>query len=441
MLTHIKITSAKPSGKLYKLHDTLGLYLAVKPNGSKLWRMNYRFLGKQKTLHLGKWPAVGLAAARAKRDEAREQIAVGMDPAIEKKRARIAARHAAATTFELVAKEWLVKCERDGLAPVTIDKIRWLLDKAYPVIGDLPIAQITPHEALAVLRKIEATGAYESARRMRSVLSRVFRYGVATVRCEKDVAADLRGAIATPKPRHFAAITKPSEVGALLRAIDGPDRLPVRRMAMRLSPHVLLRPGELRQALWCDIDLDDRVWSVPAERMKMRRPHRVPLSRQVIGMLEELHALTGIKPHPRIANTGIGAQRRRGVLGEKRLELVVELVDPEIDRLGAAHQPVDLGKLLLESIELGEVDACQVLALVHQHLRLVLELLDLLVDALEGARGRQDVLRIVARVEYGDLRMGGRCRRNHAHDEGAAGCGCEQRPDCVLASEKRHDRL
>lgn len=125
--------------------------------------------------------------------------------------------------------------------------------------GLLPIAQITPHEALAVLRKIEATGAYESARRMRSVLSRVFRYGVARVRCEKNVAADLRGAIAIPKPRHFAAISKSSEVGALLRAIDGPDRLSVRRMAMRLSPHVLLRPGELRQAQWCDIDLEDRV--------------------------------------------------------------------------------------------------------------------------------------------------------------------------------------
>ncbi|HEY9578544.1 MAG TPA: integrase arm-type DNA-binding domain-containing protein [Rhizorhapis sp.] len=292
MLTHIKITTAKPSEKLYKLHDTLGLYLAVKPNGSKLWRMNYRFLGKQKTLHLGKWPAVGLAAARAKRDEAREQIAAGMDPAIEKKRARIAARHAAATTFELVAKEWLVKCERDGLALVTIDKIRWLLEKAYPVIGDLPIAQITPHEALAVLRKIEATGAYESARRMRSVLSRVFRYGVATVRCDKDVAADLRGAIATPKPKHFAAITRPSEVGALMRALDDYKGYPVTRMAMRLSPHVLLRPGELRAAEWTDIDWEEAIWFIPAERMKMRRPHRVPLSRQVLAMLKELHEHT-----------------------------------------------------------------------------------------------------------------------------------------------------
>jgi len=185
-----------------------------------------------------------------------------------------------------------VKCERDGLANVTIEKISWLLDKAYPMIGNIPIAQITPHEALAVLRKIEATGAYESARRMRSVLSRVFRYGVATVRCDKDVAADLRGAIAVPKVKHFAAITRPSEVGALLRAIDGYTGHKVTVMAMRLSPHVLLRPGELRQAEWTDIDFDEAIWFIPAERMKMRRPHRVPLSRQVIEMLKELHEHT-----------------------------------------------------------------------------------------------------------------------------------------------------
>ncbi len=208
MLTFLKINAAKPSEKLYRLSDTLGLFLAVKPNGSKLWRFNYRFLGKQKTLHLGAWPAVGLADARAKRDEARRQVAAGIDPAIEKKRARIAARFAAANTFELVAREWLEKCERDGLAKVTIEKTEWLLAKAYPLIGSLPIAQITPHEALAVLRKIEATGAYESARRMRSVLSRVFRYGVATLRCERDVARDLRGATPLQRP----GISPPSPI-------------------------------------------------------------------------------------------------------------------------------------------------------------------------------------------------------------------------------------
>lgn len=297
MLTYIQINAAKPAVKAYKLHDSLGLLLAVQPNGSKLWRLNYRYLGKQKTLHLGPWPQISLADARTRRDEARRQIAEGIDPSLEKKRARIAAKYAAANTFEAVAKEWLQKCERDGLARVTIDKISWLLAKAYPVIGDIPIAQITPHEALAVLRKVEATGAYESARRMRSVLSRVFRYGVATVRCDKDVAADLRGAIATPKVKHFAAITDPRDVGQLLRAIDGYTGQAVTRMAMRMSPHVLLRPGELRQAERKDIDVEMAIWSIPADRMKMRRPHRVPLSRQVISMIEELRELTGFRQH------------------------------------------------------------------------------------------------------------------------------------------------
>lgn len=289
MLTYIQINAAKPREKAWSLSDSQGLLLIIQPNGSKLWRFRYRFLDKQKTLHLGGWPQLSLAEARVRRDEAKKKVAEGIDPALEKKRARIAAKYAAANTFEAVAQEWLVKCERDGLAPVTVDKIRWLLAKAYPLIGTIPIAQITPHEALAVLRKVEATGAYESARRMRSVLSRVFRYGVATVRCEKDVAADLRGAIAVPKVKHFAAITKPSEVGALLRAIDGYSGHKVTIMAMRLSPHVLLRPGELRQAEWTDIDFDEAIWFIPAERMKMRRPHRVPLSRQVIAMLRELH--------------------------------------------------------------------------------------------------------------------------------------------------------
>jgi integrase len=292
MLTYIQINAAKPREKAWTLSDSQSLYLVIQPNGSKLWRFNYRFLDKQKKLHLGGWPTISLAEARVRRDEAKRKIAEGIDPALEKKRARIAAKYAAANTFQAVAEEWLVKCERDGLAPVTIDKIRWLLAKAYPLIGTIPIAQITPHEALAVLRKVEATGAYESARRMRSVLSRVFRYGVATVRCDKDVAADLRGAIAVPKVKHFAAITRPSEVGALLRAIDGYSGHKVTVMAMRLSPHVLLRPGELRQAEWTDIDFDEAIWFIPAERMKMRRPHRVPLSRQVIAMLKELHEHT-----------------------------------------------------------------------------------------------------------------------------------------------------
>src|SRR3546814_4810805 len=172
MLTYIQINAAKPREKAYSLSDSQGLHLAIQPNGSKLWRFKYRFLDKQKTLHLGGWPTISLADARIRRDEAKKLVAAGIDPALEKKRARIAAKYAAANTFEEVAKEWPVKCERDGLAPVTIEKISWLLATAYPVIGNIPIAQITPHEALAVLRKVEATGAYESARRMRSRPSR-----------------------------------------------------------------------------------------------------------------------------------------------------------------------------------------------------------------------------------------------------------------------------
>lgn len=297
MLTHIQIATAKPSIKPYNLSDSRGLHLSVQPGGSKLWRLSYRYLGRQKTLHLGPWPDVSLADARLHREEARRRIASGQDPAQEKKRAVVTAKIAAANTFKGVAEEWVTKCEREGRASVTLDKIRWLLGIAYPMIGSLPISEISPHEALAVLRKVEATGRYESARRMRSVLSRVFRYGVATVRCDRDVASDLRGAIATPKVKHFAAITSPGEVGKLLNAIDGYSGYPVTRLALRMSPHVLLRPGELRLAEWSDIDVDAAIWSIPAERMKMRLPHRVPLSRQVLKMLEELHALTGHTQH------------------------------------------------------------------------------------------------------------------------------------------------
>lgn len=293
MLTHIQIASAKPSAKPFNLPDSQGLYLTVKPNGSKLWRLSYRYLGRQKTFHIGPWPDVSLADARMRRDEARKQIAAGLDPALEKKRARVSARIAAANTFKDVAEEWVAKCEREERAAITLDKIRWLLGMAYPMIGSLPIADISPQEVLAVLRKVEATGRYESARRMRSVLSRVFRYGIATARTDRDVAADLRGALITPKVKHLAAITTPKEVGALMRAIQGYTGHGITTIALRLSPHLFVRPGELRQAEWAEIDVDKAVWSLPAEKMKMRRPHRVPLSPEVLAMLEELRPLTG----------------------------------------------------------------------------------------------------------------------------------------------------
>jgi len=293
MLSHLRISAAKPAAKPFNLSDGQGLFLTVQPNGSKLWKLSFRHLGKQKTLHLGLWPDVGLADARDRRDQARRLIAAGLDPAVEKKRARVAAKVAAANTFKDVAEEWVQKCEREGRAEITLSKIRWLLGMAYPMIGSLPIADVTPQEVLAVLRKVESDGRYESARRMRSVLSRVFRYGVATVRCQKDVASDLRGAIATPRVRHLAAITNPIQVGVLLRAIDGYEGQTVTRFALKLSPHLFVRPGELRQAQWSELDCDKAVWYLSAERMKMRRPHRVPLSRQVLALIEELREHTG----------------------------------------------------------------------------------------------------------------------------------------------------
>lgn len=292
-LTHMQITRAKPRSTAYKLPDSEALYLVVQPSGAKLWRMNYRYLGRQKTLHFGQWPSVGLAAARERRDEAKKQLAAGRDPAAEKRFAALARKVAADNTFKVIAEEWVAKNEREGLAAVTLEKIRWLLGMAYPMIGALPVSKITPQEALAVLRKVEATGRYESARRMRSVLSRVFRYAIATARTDRDVAADLRGAITTPKVKHLAAITSPAEAGALMRAIEGYSGHAITAIALRVSPHVFVRPGELRQAEWPEIDLGREVWSIPAEKMKMRRPHRVPLSRQVRDMLEQLQALTG----------------------------------------------------------------------------------------------------------------------------------------------------
>ena len=293
MLTQLQITSAKPKAKPYNMADAQGLVLVVQTNGSKLWRFRYRYGGRQKTLHLGPWPSISLADAREKCREARKSVAAGVDPVLEKKRAKITARFAVATSFRDVALEWIAKCEREGRAEVTIDKIRWLLAMAYPLIGSHPINAISPTEALAVLRKVEGTGRYESARRMRSVLSRVFRYGIATARCDRDVAADLRGALTTPRTTHHAAITDPAEVGILLKTLDGYMGQRVTLMALRLSPHLFVRPGELRQAEWSEIDFDKAVWSIPIEKMKMRRPHRVPLSRQALVMLEELREISG----------------------------------------------------------------------------------------------------------------------------------------------------
>lgn len=291
-LTDSAIKAAKPKASQYKLHDEKGLLLIVRPTGGKLWRLKYRFAGKEQQLTIGTYPEVGLKEARERRDAARKVIAEGKDPSTEKKRDKIAAAISAGNTFKVVAEEFIAKRQREGMAKATVAKCRWHLDRLDKLQGR-PIAEIEAFELLAVLRKMEARGNLEAARQVRSFASRVFRYGVATTRCKHDVAADLIGALTTPTVKHHAAIVDPVEVGALLRAIDGFQGQPSTHYALRLAPHVFVRPGELRHAEWSEFDLDAAVWVIPAARTKMRKSHQVPLSRQAAAILKEAKRISG----------------------------------------------------------------------------------------------------------------------------------------------------
>jgi integrase len=284
MLNDTRVRTAKPADRPIKLSDSGGLYLLIKPNGSKLWRLAYRFAGKQKSLAFGVYPEVTLKHAREKRDEAKRLLVDNVDPSMQHRLEKLKA----ASTFRAVAEEVLVKLEREGRADVTLAKKRWLLDFAYPAIGERPIADITALEVLAVLRKVEARGRYETARRLRSTCGIVFRYAIATGRAERDPSLDLRGALTTPKVVHRAALVDPVEIGALLRAIDNYDGLPLTKLALKLAPLVFVRPGELRKAEWTEFDLDRAEWRIPAAKMKMRRPHRVPLSKQALAIVRDL---------------------------------------------------------------------------------------------------------------------------------------------------------
>jgi integrase len=287
-LTAVAIRNAKGRAKPYKLTDSDGLYLLVSPTGARYWRMNYRYLGKQKTLAFGVYPDTGLADAREQRDAARKVLARGDDPGEQIKLERIAATVAASNSFKAVADEWLLKVEREGRSAATMKKLRWLLDFINASIGKRPVASISAQELLVMLRKMESKGRYETAKRLRSTCSQVFRYAIATARAERDVAADLRGALIAPQPVHRAAITTANTAGGLLRAIEAFDGHPNTKAALRLLPHVFVRPGELRHAEWADFDFDKALWTIPPHKTKMRRPHIIPLSRQALAILETI---------------------------------------------------------------------------------------------------------------------------------------------------------
>jgi integrase len=217
-------------------------------------------------------------------------LARSIDPSVQRKADKHAGKEG---TFRVVAEEVISKMEREGRAQATLRKKRWLLDFAFPAFGDRPIAEITARELLALLREIEGRGLYETAKRLRSTCGMVFRYAIATGRAERDPSLDLRGALTSPPVSHRATVVDPTAIGALLRAIDGFDGQPTTHAALRLAPYVFVRPGELRQAEWAEFDLDAAVWSIPANKMKMRRAHRVPLARQSLAILQELKKTTG----------------------------------------------------------------------------------------------------------------------------------------------------
>lgn len=287
------IRAAKPRESSWKLADAKGLFLLITASGGKLWKLKYRIAGKEKKLALGAYPDVGLAAARKLRDAARATIAAGHDPSLERKKAKFAARLSADVTFASVANEYIdSKMVGDQKAPATISKARWFLEQLVPAIGTMPIADVDPQMLLAALKRLEAKGHHETAKKTRSFASRVFRYGVATGRCTSDPAQLLQGALIAPRAKHFAAILEPMKLGELLRAIEGFTGSPVTLAALRIAPHVFVRPGELRHAEWSEFDLPGKIWTLPAAKMKARRQHAVPLSTQVVSLLEELRKLT-----------------------------------------------------------------------------------------------------------------------------------------------------
>jgi len=292
-LTDLAVRKAAVRDKPYRLSDEKGLYLEIALSGSKYWRWKFRFAGKEKRLALGVYPEVSLADARAARDGARKLLASGVDPS-EARRAQKASRvELAENSFEAVAREWFAK-----YAPTWVDThsdkiIRRLERDIFPWVGSRPIDKVTAPILLVCLRRIEDRGAIETAHRALQNCGQVFRYAIATGRAERDVSADLRGALSPVVESHHASITDPKAIGALLRSIEGYEGSLITKCALRLAALVFVRPGELRKAEWAEFDLDKAEWRIPATRMKMREVHIVPLATQAVATVKELQALTG----------------------------------------------------------------------------------------------------------------------------------------------------
>jgi integrase len=293
-LSELSIKKAKPEAKPYKMSDGAGLYLQVEPKGSKYWRMAYRYCGKQKTLALGVYPNIGLADARARRDAARKLLANGVDPSMAKQAQKAALIVQSENNFEAIAREWFARYSPNWKENHSSKIISRLEKDVFPWIGAMPITEISAPALLAVVRRIENRGALETAHRALATCGQVFRYAVATSRADRDPTGDLRGALPpVRRDKHFAAITDPKRVGELMRDIDGYQGSYIVKSAFKLSPLLFVRPGELRKMEWTELDLEKSEWIIPASKMKMGVTHIVPLAKQAIEVLRDIHPLTG----------------------------------------------------------------------------------------------------------------------------------------------------
>lgn len=321
-LTDSAIRTAKPQAKPYKLADGGGMYLEVSPAGGKWWRLKYRIGGKEKRLSLGTYPEVGLKEARERREEARKLIAQGIDPSAHRQAAKAAKTAEYANTLEAIAREWYAQKAPTWEAITAKKELSRMEKDLLPWLGERPIAAITAPDLLAVLRRIEERGAKDTAHRVKQLAGQIFRYAIATGRTTHNPVPDLQDALLPVRQVHRAAMTDPKQVAELLRALDGYGGTLVVKCALRLAPLVFVRPGELRNAEWSEVDFDKAEWNIPAEKMKMREPHLVPLSAQAIAVLREVQPLTGngryVFPHPRTAqkpmsdNAILAALRRMG---------------------------------------------------------------------------------------------------------------------------------
>jgi integrase len=318
------IRNAKPTAKPFKIFDGNGLYLLVNPNGSRWWKLKYRFAGVEKLHSLGVYPDVSLKLARQRREEARAKLVQGIDPSAVRKAAKRGLDH----TFESVAREWWTDRHMNWSEEYAKAVITRFEQDVFPVIGSNPVKTIAAADFLECLERMKKRGVLETAHKVKSKCSEVMRYAVATRRAERDPVADLKGALPPVKHRHYASITYPSQVGGLLRAIDGyQGKSRVTQAALSLLPLVFVRSSELRYARWEEFDFDQAQWRIPAERMKRPYPHIVPLSKQAIGVLRGLKPFTGPEglvfpgirssEHPISENTINAALRRMGFTGDE----------------------------------------------------------------------------------------------------------------------------